>query len=361
MKRVCIIFSAICCLMACSSVLAADKVVVIPFTKVGPEGPPGPPGPIGPAGPVGPTGPAGAKGDPGEPGVKGDKGDIGDTGPTGPQGEQGIQGLEGPQGPIGESAMELQNVVTVSASGADFTDPFAALESITDASESNPSLVVIGPGVYTVTETLIVKPYVSIMGARQDVTTLAGAISTDSWGPASAIVSGANNASLQDLTIENTGGGEYSIALVNSACSTNIRNIIVQASGGNFNYGVYNVNYSSPTLDYVTALASGGTGNYGVYNNDHSSPVINNLTTNASGSFSSFGVYNTNNCMPVIRNSTIDSQSSGVAANGLSIVRVIQSSIINGVNAINATITCVNSDNGVDMELDANCFEITPP
>ena len=52
------------------------------------------------------------------------------------------------------TAKRLGNVVTVSHSGGDFTDPIAAVASITDASFTNPYVVMIGPGLYTLNQTL---------------------------------------------------------------------------------------------------------------------------------------------------------------------------------------------------------------
>lgn len=260
-------------------------------------------------------------------------------------------------------SQNLKNIITVSKDGGDFTNPVAAIQSINDAGIDNPYLVFIGPGTYTLSETLYMKEYVSISGAGKYVTELNGAISTNSWGPASAIISSADNSSLRNLSIKNIGGDEYSIALVNNHSSPLIQNVKAEASGGNFNYGVYNVSNSSPTMEYVEAIATGGTGNYGVYNYSYSSPVMDNLITNATGSWSSFGVFSTLLCSPIIKNSTIDSQSLGIIASGLSVVRVIRSSIINPLWQLptNGTITCVNSDNGVDTELDINCFEVTSP
>jgi hypothetical protein len=54
----------------------------------------------------------------------------------------------------------LKNVITVAKANGKFKDPVAAVNSIIDASVSNPYLVVIGPGVYTITQTLVMKPYV---------------------------------------------------------------------------------------------------------------------------------------------------------------------------------------------------------
>ena len=71
----------------------------------------------------------------------------------------------------------LKNVITVAKANGKFTDPVAAVNSITDASATNPYLVVIGPGVYTVTSPVVMKPYVDIAGSGENVTKITGAIS----------------------------------------------------------------------------------------------------------------------------------------------------------------------------------------
>jgi pectin methylesterase-like acyl-CoA thioesterase len=159
----------------------------------------------------------------------------------------------------------LKHVVTVSAQGGDFTDPVAAVNSIQDATAARPYLVQIEPGVYTLTRTLVMKPFVTVAGSGRDTTTLTGAISTNSYDAASALVSGADNAALLDLTVENTGGGGVSIGLYNNRTSPAIQNVAVTASGGRFSYGVYNEYPSSPVMTDVTAKASGGNYNYGVF------------------------------------------------------------------------------------------------
>lgn len=160
----------------------------------------------------------------------------------------------------------LLTVVTVAAGDADFTNPVAAVNSITDASAAKPYLVLIDAGVYTLTQTLIMKPFVHIAGAGKDATTLTGEISTVSYDASSALVSGADNAALSDLTIKNTGGGAIAIGIYNNNSSPTIQDVIVNVSGGRHNYGVYNEYPSAPNMIDVTATASGGTYKYDVYN-----------------------------------------------------------------------------------------------
>ncbi|MDH3328623.1 MAG: hypothetical protein OEM01_05265, partial [Desulfobulbaceae bacterium] len=109
------------------------------------------------------------------------------------------------------SSKKLANIITVAKSGGDFTNPVAAVASITDASGSNSYLVVIGPGSYTLTEPLIMKRNVSIAGSGRNATTLTGYISSATADSSSAIVVGAQFTQLSDITIVNRGGGYYSI------------------------------------------------------------------------------------------------------------------------------------------------------
>jgi len=187
----------------------------------------------------------------------------------------------------------LKNIVTVAKANGMFTDPVAAVNSITDASADNPYLVVIGPGVYTLTHTLVMKPWVDITGSGENVTRLVGAISGGSADVNSAIVSGVTDAVMTELTVENNGGGNYSIAIFNyGAFSGNVRlrQITAISSGGLSNYAVFNEN-SSPTLEQVTIRASGGSISCGIYN-DSSYPILIRVNTIASGGTFNYGIHN---------------------------------------------------------------------
>jgi len=227
---------------------------------------------------------------------------------------------------FGNDGKPLKNIVTVAKSNGMFTDPVAAVNSITDASASNPYLVVIGPGIYTITSTLQMKEYVDIAGCGENVTTVTGALSTCSY-VSSAIISGADHCALTSLNVENTGGSSYSIALYNRNASPVIRNLSATASGGTYNYCVYNYDSSSPTMTNVTATGSGGETSIGVYNktwswptmaevtatasggtefnyairnSSVSSPTMTNVTATASGGETSIGIYNWSSSRPVM-------------------------------------------------------------
>ncbi len=165
-----------------------------------------------------------------------------------------------------------------------------ALSKITDASITNPYLIIIEPGVYDIgSNSLQMKSYVDMQGSGENVTKITGNINSDSSGT----LNGVDNAELRFLTIENTGvGGTYRYGIYNKSSSPSMNNITAIASGGNQSSGVYNDN-SSPNMNNVNAKAFGGNFyNVGVSNKESSSPVMNNVTATASGDFYNFGVYN---------------------------------------------------------------------
>ena len=313
--------------------------------------------------------------------------------------------------PIVSRAKPLKNVITVAKAKGDFTDPVAAVNSIIDASASNPYLVVIGPGVYNLTQILVMKAYVDIVGSGENVTKLQGAISTSNHDASSAIISGANNAALSSLTVQNTGGSTYSIALYNDSAFPKVSHVTAKASGGTNNYGIFNFNsswptmidvtaegyggtsaigvynshYSWPTMTDVTAKASSGSANCGVYNYDNcsptmtgvtakaslgyysygvensntSSPTMIDMTVTASGWTDSYGVYNYSSSSPTIRRSTMEGTTYGLYTSGTSSTATLsQSTIIGGASAVsggtNKCVACDNGDGGTLNNLTCN-------
>jgi hypothetical protein len=198
------------------------------------------------------------------------------------------------------------NVVIVAKSGGDFSSIQSALDSITDASASNRYLVWVGPGTYA--ETVTMEQYVDIEGAGELATRItASGSGTDATGT----IVGANNAELRFLTVENTGGNQYAVAIYNHNASPRLTHVTASASGASGgstqNYGVYN-DASSPAMTdvSVSVSASGTSWNFGVRNANGSSPVMMNVTISVSGgghSGSSVGVDNTDSA-PTMKNVT---------------------------------------------------------
>lgn len=279
----------------------------------------------------------------------------------------------------------LQNVITVAKAGGKFTNPVAAMNSITDASATNPYLILIAPGQYTLTSALVMKPFVDVSGSGETVTWLIGAISSANI-ETSAIVKAANNTTLSNLSVSNTGGGENSFGIFTTGLNVTARlqqlsvyakggeinagvlnytssspfisglNIAVQGTGAQVSIGIYNVIGSSPTMLGVNALVWGGTANIGVYNVSNSSPLIDGATIFVWGAAGEdFGVGNTGSNNVTIRRSTISGDTDGLYNNGGSInTRVSQSTVINGVSG--GGYTCVACDNNVGGQLPLGCL-----
>lgn len=211
---------------------------------------------------------------------------------------------------------DLKNVVTVSQKNGDFTDPAAALNSISNASASNPYLLMIGPGVYTLSQPLEMKEYVTIAGAGEQATILTGGIGSAGNDAASCLIAGADNAALQWLTVQNTGGAAYACGIYNNNASPVIGNVIVEVSGGSSrNTGILNTN-ATPVIKDASVNLSGGNDNFAIFNNPDGNPEMLNVSlTSANGAYNNWGVYSSFS-NPILRNITVRC-SGGVYAVGI--------------------------------------------
>lgn len=206
-----------------------------------------------------------------------------------------------------DGAIAYQRIVVVSPVGTATENGTAllnALAGISGASATNPYLLKIEPGVYDLgTSALVMKEWVDIEGSGELVTTIKR--SGSSSGGTGTVV-GASNAELRFLTVQNTGGNGYAIAIYNSNVSPRLTHVTANASGGSTGYGVCNYS-SSPTMNSVTVSASGGSTSCGVYNNS-SSPTMTNVTVSASdseGSTDNYGICNYGSGTAKIDNSRI--------------------------------------------------------
>lgn len=192
------------------------------------------------------------------------------------------------------------NVIVVAKSGGDFTTIQGALDSITDAAEDNRYLVWVAPGTYT--EAVTMKEYVDIEGAGELATTITfGGNDTEARGT----LTGADNAEIRFLTVENTGGEDFARAILNSDASLRMTHITAYAHGGNAdNFGILNESGSYPEMTHVTAIASGGdnTTNIAIDNLDSFS-FITDVFANAYGARDStnIGVRNWDSLMMMYR------------------------------------------------------------
>ncbi|MGH2677575.1 MAG: hypothetical protein ACRDHB_04350, partial [Actinomycetota bacterium] len=125
-------------------------------------------------------------------------------------------------------AQKLDNVVTVSSSGGDFTSIQAAVDSVTDASGSNPYLVLVGPGTYTGQVTLTSGVSLQGSGRLATVVTAPGAQDCSS---AYTIKSGTLS-TVSDLFVVNSGGAECAIGILNSSAASSFRDLTINVDGG---------------------------------------------------------------------------------------------------------------------------------
>jgi hypothetical protein len=229
--------------------------------------------------------------------------------------------------PVGMKAKRTVLVSPKSTPTESGTALLNALTGITGASESNPYLIIIEPGVYDIGgSTLQMDSYVAIQGSGENVTKITGNIDGDDVG----VVKGADYAELRFLTVENTGGGTDVFAIYSDGASPTMTNLTAAAYGGTDNRGVSNTSSSSPTMTNVTAMAYGGTG-------------IN------------YGVFNDNSCSPAIRRSTIGGDTNSLYTTDTSTATVSQSTLLGGVGG-DGTITCVACDDGNGSALGADCL-----
>ena len=196
----------------------------------------------------------------------------------------------------GKIGFYQNHVAIVATSGGDYTDPSTAMTNYSAwcpaPSATNPCLLKIMPGVYTVGSSVVMQAYIDIEGSGERTTRITSALSSSALPPDTATLQGASNAELRFLTVENTGTGTENVAILNTSQSPSMLHVTASASGGtNNNIGVFN-NTSSPAMTNVTATASGGTSSYGVYNDFTSSPAMTNVTATGSWGTYNYGVYN---------------------------------------------------------------------
>ena len=239
-----------------------------PFNPTSLSKPPSIPGPPGPPGPRGLTG---ARGDRGRTGSRGSRGRRGRRGPQGESGSgsnivgQNV-GDEGVGVYVGKVSETLQfrniaaenaiaidssannilispiiggtintlaagndgrlstpNIINVKNSNpgfGEFTSIATALASITDASEDNPYLIQIGPGIYTEPE-LVVGPWIHVTGS----TILPTVIRPD--GPNHHIVRVSANTEISFLNLQGAGTGYAGIASLNAGDFTQVFKISI--------------------------------------------------------------------------------------------------------------------------------------
>ncbi len=149
-----------------------------------------------------------------------------------------------------------KNIKVVAKAGGDFTTLTDALNSITDNSASNRYLIKVAPGTYI--ERVTMKPYVDIEGSGELNTVITWIGSPTGYDHGTIV--GASNVELRQITITNTGGNSFAMAIYADGNAPRLTNVTLNASGGSYsNIGLYySLVGSTTTLSNVTINASGG-------------------------------------------------------------------------------------------------------
>ncbi len=155
--------------------------------------------------------------------------------------------------PLGND--RVGNVITVAKQGGDFADPIAALASITDSSPTNPYLVVIGPGVYELADRLELKPNVNLVGSGQNATKLIRTNNVVNNTSNGTVILGSFNASVSELTVENTSPSGSNGGIVNTGAFFEIRNVTILMNGASTSTGIFNTG-TSVIISGVTIISS---------------------------------------------------------------------------------------------------------
>ena len=208
--------------------------------------------------------------------------------------------------PVGNKAKRIVLVSPKDTPLESGTALLYALNGITDASENNPYLVIIEPGVYDLgSDSLQMKPYVDIEGSGELTTCI-----TATGSPEQNIgtIVGSDNAELRFLTVKNIGGDNYATAIYNDAASPKVSFVTAISSGGlTSNKGIRNTNGSSSVLDNITAEATGSNGICSTISNAESSPIMNNVKAIASGSNTNYALIQYKSS-PVINNLILEAK-----------------------------------------------------
>jgi hypothetical protein len=198
-------------------------------------------------------------------------------------------------------------IAIVAQSGGDYNSPYSAMNEVAawcgEPSAINPCLIKLMPGEYdNKNATLYMREYVDIEGSGENTTKIKG-------NP-QFLISGANNAEIRFLSLEQYGTTQgvaqtiYAYQLTDSFRVTNV-SILVYGSDNAYAISAYN---SSPTLTNVTAKSAGSYDNSAFFlaNTNGKSPVMNNVRLLASGAtFRNCGLKILNSTDTTLTNITI--------------------------------------------------------
>ncbi|HXE95951.1 MAG TPA: hypothetical protein VN642_06080 [Dongiaceae bacterium] len=198
--------------------------------------------------------------------------------------------------PTGKYAKQI----VVAISGGEFNSPIAAVGSITDASATNPYLVKVMPGVYNLgTSSLVMKPFVNLEGSGDSSVITSQVVNPETQNCAYGTVTMANNSTVSNILITNTGAGvddgmdSMSASVAFQGVTSTLENAHVITGSSTFNVtnhhstAVCALNGASATLNNVKleAHSSGEAWSHTVVNGNDSTMVINNASILAEGTY----------------------------------------------------------------------------
>ena len=198
-----------------------------------------------------------------------------------------------------QHAAPPDNVIVVAKSNGDFTSIQAAIDSITDASASNPYLVWVAPGVYSEKSGgITMKPYVHLRGAGKGLTIIEADLSTGG-----AVLVLTNTVSVRDLTIRDTSVGASGVGISGVTSGYGVRGddvtdvelsnleVLITVSSG-YNYGLYLSGNSIATLKHITATVKGASNeNVALWARSGTQLDIYGGSFIASGGTNAYGIY----------------------------------------------------------------------
>ncbi len=158
---------------------------------------------------------------------------------------------------------KIKNVVTVAKSGGQFTDIQAAIDSITDASATNPYVIYIGPGIYSVAagDSIVMKNNVSLIGSGVDSTVIVGQRTSAAFSPSAGLIL-ASDAEIAQMSIDNnvTSNAEGGVTGIYTAQPTYMHDLKVSVAGGTNQSNALYISNAAATVQHVKLLADGSAG-----------------------------------------------------------------------------------------------------
>jgi hypothetical protein len=187
---------------------------------------------------------------------------------------------------------KLANVVTVAKSGGDFTSIQAAIDSITGASATTPSMVYIAPGTYM--EQVVAKAFVDLVGAGPGQTRIYTE-GGDVLSSAFTLSVGASS-EVRDLSILTAANASFSFAVGVALTSGSpvLRNVRVDTFGATAgNYGVVNSTGGLPEIsDSIIVVSGTHPILVGIYNDASNLRLIRSHVTATGATLVGYGVSN---------------------------------------------------------------------